>query len=166
MWSGSEVTWRGQRGIERAFQKNINRVARALEVLPSTPVAFHRAEGRSIPAAARLDRRQSSFALRLASAQSGPHHNLIRQQTTLGHRLRTALGPGIDIDSIERSGLSQGQNFPGTVHRPPVVKGEIREEEERIERATGKAKGFDRNPNTVRKDGSRLEQGGVGGGVA
>lgn len=37
---GSEVTWRGQRGMETSVQKSINRMARAtLGALPSTPVA-------------------------------------------------------------------------------------------------------------------------------
>ena len=56
---GTKITWGDQRNMETSFQKSINRMARsALEVLPSTPVAFLQAEGGSAPAAARLERRR------------------------------------------------------------------------------------------------------------
>ena len=99
--------------METAFQKSINRVARAsLGVLPSTPVAFLQAEGGSLPAATRLDRRQSALATRLASAQRGPHSDIVRGQTTIGKRLRGAIGPITDIERVERSALSQGGLSP------------------------------------------------------
>ena len=69
---GSEVTWGGQKGMERTFQRSINGMAGAsLGVLPSTPDAFLQAEAGSLPARARVDRRQSAFATRLISAPGG-----------------------------------------------------------------------------------------------
>ena len=63
----------GPEGVERTFQKSINRMAKAsLGVLPSAPVAFLQAEGRSLPAWARLEKRQAAVATRLASAPCAP----------------------------------------------------------------------------------------------
>ena len=43
---GSEITWKGQRGMETVFRKNINRMARAsLGVVQSTQIAFCRRRG-------------------------------------------------------------------------------------------------------------------------
>ena len=72
---GSEISWRGQKGMSKAFQRNINRMSRSsLGVLSSTPVAFLQAEGGSTPAVARLDRRQEAFTIRLAAATRGQQH--------------------------------------------------------------------------------------------
>ena len=61
---GSEITWRGQASMRKDFQRIINRMSRTtLGVLPSTPVAFLQAEGGSVPADARLNRRQEAFAI-------------------------------------------------------------------------------------------------------
>ena len=66
---GSEIAWRGQADMRKTFQKSINRMARAPPgALPSTPVALLQTEGGSLPALARLEKRQGDFAIRLASA--------------------------------------------------------------------------------------------------
>ena len=84
----SEITWRGQKGMSKAFQRGINRMSRSsLGVLSSIPVAFLQAEGGSTPAVARLDRRQEAFAVRLALATRGPHTNLVQATASLGQRL-------------------------------------------------------------------------------
>lgn len=150
--------------MERAFQKIINRMARAsLGVLPSTPVAFLQAEGWSLPAQARLDRRQSSFATRLASAPQGPHRDIFYGRTGIGERLREALGQAA-VGTVKRSTLSQGRAFPGTVDIPPAVSGE--DKKKMIEAAVEEARGFERDPDTIWTDGSRLASGGVGGAIA
>ena len=44
---GSEITWKGQVGMRKAFQRSINRMSRAsMGVLSSTPVAFLQREDR------------------------------------------------------------------------------------------------------------------------
>lgn len=113
---GSEIAWRGQRGMGRAFQKSINRMSRAsLGVLPSTPVAFLQAEGGSMPAVGRLDRRQEAFAIRLASATSGPHTDLVRRTSGsgLGGRLRGMVGQSILEQDVEVSRISTGMSSRG-----------------------------------------------------
>ena len=150
--------------MSRAFQKSINRMSRVyLGVLPSTPVAFLQTEGGSVPATARLDRRQESFAIRLASATSGPHTGLLRATSGLGHRI-SEMVPEVREQEIEDSRPSLGRSFPGVVDIMPVWRGEEREEGIRmaIKEATEKEKG----PNTIWADGSRLDDRRVGVGVA
>lgn len=89
---GSEVAWRGQKGMCRTFQKSINRMSKAtLGALPSTTVAFLQAEGRSVPVEARLNGRQEAFAIRLAS-RDGPQERLLNVRAGLGSRLRDMVG--------------------------------------------------------------------------
>lgn len=118
---GSEVTWRGQRGMESSFQRSINRMARSLGVLPSTPVAFLQAEGGSLPAQARLQKRQSAFAIRLASAQEGSHRGIICGKTGLGKRLQESLGSGVKAREVEKVVPSGGRVFPGGVLVPEDI---------------------------------------------
>ena len=117
----------------------------SLGVLPSTPVAFLQAEGGSVPARARLDRRQGAFAIRLASSTSGPHTGLLRTATGsgLGHRLREWAGPEVLGQKIESSRISMGISFPGCVELPPVLGGEEKEEAVRadIEKARERRSG-------------------------
>ena len=165
----SEVSWRDPRGAERTFQKSTNRMARAsLGVLSSTPIAFLQAEGGSLPARARLEKRKTSFTIRLASALGGPHAALVRGgpgRSGLGGRLRERLGSAAAVRAtIERSATGQGRTFPGLVVVPPVLTGE--EKERRLELAVEEAKLYERDPDTVWTDGSRLGSVGVGGGVA
>lgn len=55
---GSKVTWMGQKKMEAAYQRSIDRMAKASSgVLSPTPVAFLQAEGGSLPAGARLEKR-------------------------------------------------------------------------------------------------------------
>ena len=85
-----------QKGIGRTFQKSAKRMKASLGVLPSTPVAFLQdlpereeyvgvsgvlpstpvaflqAEGRSLPARARLEKRQAAFVIRLARPPADP----------------------------------------------------------------------------------------------
>ena len=150
--------------MSRGFQKSINRMSRAsLGVLSPKPVAFLQAEGGSVPAEARLDRRQESFAIRLASAPPGPHTDLLRATSGLGHRIR-AMVPGIGKQDIERNGNSQGRSFPGEVIIPPAWRGE--EKDEGIRAAIREAAGKEKDPDTIWTDGSRLDDGGVGARVA
>lgn len=115
---GSEVTWRGQKSMSGTFQRIINRVSRAtMGVLASTPVVFLQAEGGSMPAAARLDRRQEAFAIRLASSSRRPHEDLLRSEIGLGSRLRRAV-PEAEGGGVERVRLGRGLIFPGEVAVP------------------------------------------------
>ena len=160
MMYGAEVTWRGQVGMSSAFQKGINRMTRAtLGVLPSTPVAFLQAEGGSIPAVARLQGRQEAFAIRLA-AREEPADGLLRAGTGLGKRLRDMTKQG-----TEQIRASRGMVFPGVIEVPAIC----HNDEDR--RTTSKdaeeeARTMNGNVNTVWTDGSRLEDGRVGAGVA
>ena len=161
----SEVTWRGQRGMGRTFQRSINRMSRAtLGVLPSTPVAFLQAEGGSIPATARLNRRQEAFAIRLSSTSGEPHGSLLRSRVGLGARLRGAV-PEAERGGVERVGFSRGLVFPGEV----VVPAEGRRSEDKEEgtkHAVDEARKMSGDMDTIWTDGSRLENGRVGAGIA
>ena len=69
--------------------------------------AFLQAEGGSLPAPARLAKRQGAFAIRLASAARGPHAGLIHAATGLGKRLRESLGKAATATArVERSTVS------------------------------------------------------------
>lgn len=84
--------------MSRAFQKSINRMARAsLGVLSSTLVAFLQAKGGSMPAKERLDRRQEASAIRLASVTTGPHRDLLRATSGSGRgqKIRGLVGQEI-----------------------------------------------------------------------
>lgn len=119
-----------------------------------------------MPAAARLDKRQSVFATKLASVQSGPHSNIVRGQTTGGKRPGRALGPIADIEGVEKSVLGQGRTFPGVYIPPLVLKGKEEEKERRIEKTAEEARKFDRDVYTIWTDGSRIDPQGEGlGGV-
>lgn len=114
---GAEVTWRGQVGMRKTFQKSINRMTRAsLGALPSTLVTFLQTEGGSLPALARLEKRQGDFAIRLASAPDGLHLDILRGWTRIGERLLEALGP--EVGKVEKIAISQGRVFPGSVEIP------------------------------------------------
>ena len=160
---GSEVTWRGQAGMERTFQRSINRMARAsLGVLPSTPVAFLQAEGGSLPARSRLEKRQAAFATRLASAPSGPHAEVVHGETGLGRRLRESLGQAaMATATVEGTVIGQGRTFPGQIVIPPVPGKE--DKEDRIEAAIKDAKRQEHYQDTMWTDDSGLSEGGVGG---
>ena len=164
---GSEVTWRGQKSMSRTFQKNINRMARAtLGVLPSTPVAFLQAEGGSIPAEARLDGRQEAFAIRLASKEE-PADGLLRTATGLGSRLGGMIdggGKGV-VRRIEQVGCGRGLSFPGEIVIPAEYRGK-RETKEAIEAAVARANDMETDTGTIWTDGSKLEDGRVGVGMA
>ena len=108
---GSEITWRGQAATGKAFQRSINRMSRSsLGALPSTPVAFLQAEGGSTPARARLDRRQEAFAIRLASAISGPHTELLGAASGLGKRISALVGQGGTREEVEVGRVSLGRS--------------------------------------------------------
>lgn len=150
--------------MERTFQKSVNRVTRAsLGVLSSTQVAFLQAEGGSLTAPARLERRQTAIAVRLASATDGPQTRVIQATTGLGKRLRESLGPAASA-RVERSVISQGRVFPGLVEVPPVCKTEDRDSMTKA--AILGARRQERDPGTVWTDDSRMESGGVGVGMA
>ena len=161
---GSEVVWRGQRSMCQAFQRSINRMTRAtLGVPPSTPVAFLQAEGGSIPAEARLDGRQEAFAVRLASRE-GQQGRLLQAGTGLGSRLRSAVGTE-NIEEVEQVGCGRGLVFPGVVAVPKEGRGS-EEKEELARQAMTEANIRNRDLNTIWTDGSRLEDGRVGAGMA
>ena len=140
--------------METSLQKSVNRMARTPPgVLPSPPVAFSQAEGGSMPATARLEKRQGAFATRLASVLSGPHHG-ISSRIGLGARLRNALSPGTNVREVEKIRVSQGQTFPGEICLPPTGRGrgeekKEKEKEEKIKKAVSEAQGYSRCPSTV-----------------
>lgn len=151
--------------MSRAFQRSINRVARAtLGVLPSTPVAFLQAEGGSMPAVARLDRRQEAFAIRLASRSEGPHGRLLQSRVGLGLRLKEAI-PEAERGRVEQINGSKGLVFPGGVDIPGEHVGK-EEKEEGVSLAVEEAKKMSEDMDTIWTDGSRLEEGKVGAGIA
>ena len=130
--------------------------------IANTPVAFLQAESRSVPASARLDRRQEAFAIRLASAQGGPHARLMGTATTgLGKRLRSRWDKR--RDSEWRKAWSVRAVFPGVVEVPQL--GKEKEKENMIRAAMEEATRQERNPEVVWTDSSRLG-GGVGVGIA
>ena len=167
---GSEIAWRGQASMSRAFQRSINRMSRSsLGVLSSTPVTFLQAEGGSLPAKGRLDRRQEAFAIRLASTTPGPHTSLLRgtPSSGLGQRIRGLIGQDILGQRVEVSRISASMSFPGGIELPPVWRKEEKEErEEGVRAAMEKAKEKEQGPDTIWTGGSKLEGGGVGAGVA
>lgn len=136
------------------FQRSINRMSRAtLGTLPSTPIAFLQAEGGSLPARARLDRRQESFAVRLASTVSGPHTHLLRATSGLGQRISRMVPEAVGHE-VEGIRVSLGRSCPGE------------EKEKGIETSIRQAMEKERDPYTIWTDGSRLDDGRVGAGVA
>ena len=148
----------------RTFQKSINRMSRAtLGVLPSTLVAFLQAEGGSVPAEARLNGRQEAFAIRLAS-RDGLQGQLLRVRTGLGSRLKNMVGIGRG-EEVEQVGCSRGLVFPGVVFLPGEDRGN-EEKEEVARQAMIEANAMKENVDTVWTDGSRLENGRVGVGMA
>ena len=129
-----------------------------LGALPSTPVAFLQAEGGSVPAVARLQGRQEAFAIRLA-ARREPVDGLLEAGTGLGKRLRemTELGS-------EQVRCSRGMFFPGIIEVPTICyNDEDRRTASRDAEEEARAMGED---ITIWTDGSRLEDGRVGAGVA
>ena len=160
MMYGAEVTWRGQKSMSSAFQRGINRVTRAtLGVFPSTPVAFLQAEGGSVPATARLQGRQEAFATRLA-AKKEPADGLLEAGTGLGKRLRDMTEQG-----TEKIRASRGMVFPGVIAVPAIC---YNDEDRKIATrdAEEEATTMEGDVNTIWTDGSRLEDGKVGAGVA
>ena len=167
MMYGAEVTWRGQKSMSRTFQVGINRIARAtLGVLPSTPVAFLQAKGGSVPAVARLDGRQEAFAIRLASRDE-PTDGLLKAGTGLGKRLRevTESKGGGREGGVEQVRCSRGLVFPGLI-AVPAVRHDKRDRKMVAEAAREDAMAMERDTDTIWTDGSRLEDGKVGVGVA
>ena len=92
--------------MEEGPQRTLKRMRRAtLGALPSTPIAFLGAEGGSIPARARLDRRQEGFAARLCSSTLLGHRRTIQGATHLGTRLCSAVGlSASEIRMVEVTG--------------------------------------------------------------
>ena len=160
MMYGAEVTWRGQKSMGKAFQIGINRMTRAtLGVLPSTPVAFLQAEGGSVPAVARLQARQEAFAVRLASRDE-PADGLLEAGTGLGKRLRE-----MTEGEAEKVRCSRGMVFPGVIAIPAVCYND--EDRRRVARdAEEEARSMEGDIDTIWTDGSRLDDGRVGAGVA
>lgn len=141
----------------------------SLGALPSTPVAFLQAEGGSVAAVTRLDRRQEAFAIRLASGASpGPQASLLRGGSRLGGVLRERVGQGTVDGRIETIRMSVGMHFPGVIEFPPADggKGKEKEKEERVEKAMEIGNRMEGDLDTIWTDGSKLEKGGVGAGVA
>ena len=87
-----------------------------------------------------------AFAIRLASATDGPHAVVIHGRTGLGKRLRGTLGQATTA-RVERSVISQGRVFPGSIEIPPALRGE--EKGSRMEAATRKARRQGHDPGTV-----------------
>ena len=119
-----------------------------------------------MPAVARLDRRQEAFAIRPASTTPGPHTELLRAKTGLGQRVGRLVGPEGGVQKVEASRVGLGRSFPGdvTLEIPPAWKKE--EKEERAREAMEEAIKKELDPNTIWTDGSRLDNGTVGAGVA
>ena len=118
-----------------------------------------------MPARARLDKRQAAFAIRLASAPSGPHAGLLGARIGLRVRLRESLGQASSASAtVERSVIGQGRAFPGVVAIPPP--GTRTNREERIGTAAEEARIQEHDPDTMWTDGSKLGGGDVGCGVA
>ena len=167
---GSIVTWRPQPYSNFAIALGIlvkSRMARAtLGVLPSTPVAFLQAEGGSVPAEARLNGRQEAFAIRLASREE-PTDGLQRAGTGLGSRLGgiIELEEEEKVKRVEQVGCSRGLSFPGRIAVPAEYRGR-EERREAIEAAVAEANDMEKDANTIWTDGSRLEDGRVGVGMA
>ena len=92
---------------------------------------------------------------------------MIRTGTRIGGRLQEALRPAA-TGTVERSTLSQGRVFPRVVCIPLAVSAGEKEDqrEQRVEAAAGGARRFDRDPDTIWTDGSRLDNRGVRGAVA
>lgn len=65
-----------------------------LGVHPSTPVAFLQAEGGSIPAVARLARRQGAFPMRLAMTRNTQQHDIIWGQREVSEGPERRVRPG------------------------------------------------------------------------
>ena len=110
---------------EKGLPEEHKQISRAsMGVLSSTPVAFLQAEGGSVPAGARLDRRQEAFAIRLASTIPGPRRDLLQATSGLGRRLRGRIGWDIVDQEVEASSISLGRSFPGVVEIPSTGGGE------------------------------------------
>lgn len=141
-------------------------------VLPPTPVDFLQAEGGSIPAAARLQGRQEAPAIRLASKDE-PAMGLLHAGTGLGERLRGMVG-GIDVGieergtrgkEVEKVRCSRGLFFPGVINVPAVYYDE-KDRKEVARAAEEDARAMGENTDTIWTNGSRLEDGRVGVGIA
>jgi ribonuclease HI len=152
MLYASELTWKGQKGVEGEYQRAINRMARStLGSFRSTPQGILAAESGLTPARALLNHRQAMFSHRLIARPKdggGPEEILTREGAELSQRLRTATGikPG---ESTEPQVWGQGRTFPGVItidEAGPAL------ETARLWRAS----------DTIWTDGSRFDNGRVG----
>ena len=156
---GSEITWKGQKGIEKKFQEASNHISRVtLGVLPFTLVAFLSAEGGNILAGARPNQRQEWFAARLCASSHQHHQQILLQNTPLVDRLRTAVGLSkAGIGKVEVISLARGRrlSFPGVIIPSP----EGGEKEVRDREALNKAREHGKDEDALWTDGPKLEAG-------
>lgn len=117
-----------------------------------------------MPALARLDRRQEAFAVRLASRSEGPHGRLLQSRVGLGLRLREAI-PEAEGGRVEQVRCSRGLVFP-KVAIIPVEHREKEEKEDGVKKAMDEASGMSEDTDTIWTEGSKLEDGRVGAGIA
>ena len=73
---------------------------------------------------------------------------------------------GLAGQDVEASGIGLGRTFPGLVELPPVCGKGKEEKEERVRVFADMAREKERDPDTIWTDGSKLDSGGVGAGVA
>ena len=100
------------------------------------------------------------YTVRLASASDGPRAEIVHGKTGIGRRIREALGQaGTAVAKVEKSTVSQGRVFPGTVRTPPVLRGE--EKDRMVEDAIGEVRRKQYDPSTLWTGGSKLDSGGV-----
>ena len=67
------------------------------------------------------------------------------------------------VAAVEKRVASQGRVFPGPVEVPPVFRGE--EKDNMIKAAMAETDRWEQDRDVLWTDGSRLDSGGVGGGV-
>ena len=157
MLYAAELSWNGQKGVEREYKRAINRMGRStLGAYHSTPRSTVMGESRLTKAL--LNHRQARFTQRLYArprdddgAGDGPGGILTRERSALTARLRAAAALSCR-ETVESQRWSTGRQFLGRV----IVDSRAGS----LETASGW-----RRRDTVWTDGSRIEKRGGGSSV-
>lgn len=155
---GAKLTWTGKAPEAKDYQLAINRMARGmLGAFPSTPLVPLLAESGLTPVMPLLDHRQTRYVQRTSWQPTGTRGTkeilLQMQNSALSRRLKEMTL--LQYNNMEKSYLETGKAFEGDI---------MPDSEEIIAKRV--AEEWPHRINTVSTDGSRLDDGKVGGCVA
>ena len=151
--------------MERSVQQCINRMARStLGVIRSTPVPFLIENAGSMPAGPRLMARQRAFVVRTIASESAEIRMVSEGRGPLAAKVRGLAqelgigGSGKAGGVLERVRVARGLFFPGKIQCP--VRGATDTPwDERHQRAVEEARKWEKDPCTLRTNGSAFPTG-------